>query len=391
MSSGNVKPVVRSWLKGRALAIAGVLLVVPACRVDEHGTVVASPASSGSTVQCTLPRVVAGWRLRRLAWQTVVVPVQETDVAAVGDQVAAGAGGVILFGSTAPTNLGSALRQLTARAPHGVRPLVMTDEEGGFVQRMANLVGSMPTARTMGATMTPFQIQQLAHQVGTRMASAAVTMNLAPVLDLDGGSGPNATDAIGTRSFSTNASVATADGLAFARGMRNAGVVPVVKHFPGLGGATANTDVKAAWTRPWDVLKANDLKPFQSAVAARMPAVMTSNARVPGLTTMPASLSFAANRVLRKQLGFHRLVITDSLSAGAISDAGYDVSHATVRALKVGADMVLFNADAAHVAGVAGTTVHAIVAAVRTGTLARSRLVDAAVHVLRAKHVDLCG
>jgi beta-N-acetylhexosaminidase len=84
-------------------------------------------------------------------------------------------------------------------------------------------------------------------------------------------------------------------------------------------------------------------------------------------------------------------VITDSLSAGAISDAGYDVPHATVRALKVGADMVLFNADATHVAGVGGTTVHTIVAAVRAGNLARSRLVNAVVHVLRAKHVDLCG
>jgi beta-N-acetylhexosaminidase len=216
-------------------------------------------------------------------------------------------------------------------------------------------------------------------------------MNLAPVLDLDGGSGPNSTDAIGTRSFSIRADIATADGLAFARGMRGAGVVPVVKHFPGLGGATANTDLAAAWTRPWNELKAHGLKPFQAAVAAGMPAVMTSNARVPGLTPVPASLSFPANRVLRKHLGFHRLVITDSLSAGAISDAGYNVPRATVRALKVGADMVLFNADAGRVGGVARATVHAIVAAVRAGNLSRSRLDTAAVHVLRAKHVDLCG
>jgi beta-N-acetylhexosaminidase len=370
--------------------IAGVLLLAPACRANEHGTI-AGPSASVSTARCSLAQVVAGWRLRRLAWQTVVVPVQETNVAAVAAQVAAGAGGVILFGSAAPANLGSALRQLTARALGGIRPFVMADEEGGFVQRMANLVGSMPTARTMGATMTPLQIQHLAHDVATRMAAAAVTMNLAPVLDLDGGSGPNSTDAIGTRSFSTSAAIATADGLAFARGMRNAGVVPVVKHFPGLGGATANTDIRAAWTRPWNVLKANDLKPFQAAVETRMPAEMTSNARVPGLTSMPASLSFAANRVLRRRLGFDRLVITDSLSAGAIRDAGYDVPRATVRALKVGADMVLFNAAPARVASVAGRIVHAIVTAVRAGGLARSRLQDAAVHALRAKHLDLCG
>jgi beta-N-acetylhexosaminidase len=402
MSVGNVQPVVRSRSKGRALMIAGALTLVPACHVDEHGNL-ATPASSASsasgtsspsgvsTSQCSLPRVVSAWRLRRLAWQTVVVPVEETDVAAVGGPVASGAGGVILFGNTAPANLGTALRQLTARAPGGVRPLVMTDEEGGFVQRMANLVGSMPTARTMGATMTPHGIRRLAHRVGLRMASAAVTMNLAPVLDLDNGSGPNSTDAIGTRSFSINADVATAAGLAFARGMRGAGVVPVVKHFPGLGGATANTDIQAASTRPWAELKSNDLKPFRAAIAAGMPAVMTSNAHVPGLTPMPASLSFAANGFLRNQLGFHRLVITDSLSAGAISDAGYDVPRATVRALKVGADMVLFNADPGQVTGAARAMVHAIVVAVQGGRLARSRLETAAVHVLRAKHVDLCG
>src|SRR5262245_31863505 len=145
MSGAHVKPVVRSWLKGRALVVAGVLMLAPACRVDDHGTM-ASPASSesgasnasgssnalraatSSSAQCTLVHVVSGWRLGRLAWQAVVVPVQETDVSAVGDEVAAGAGGVILFGSTAPTNLGSALRQLTARAPQGVRPLILTDE-----------------------------------------------------------------------------------------------------------------------------------------------------------------------------------------------------------------------------------------------------------------------
>jgi beta-N-acetylhexosaminidase len=354
-----------------------------------------SPPASTATQSgagCTQEQVVASWTLRRQAWQTLVVPVQESDVAAVGAQVAAGAGGVILFGSHAPDDLGSDLERLTAKAPHHVRPLVMSDEEGGAVQRLANLVGRMPSARRMGATRTPRQIRRLAHRVGVRMADLGVTMDLAPVLDLDDGPGPSATNPIGTRSFSIRPRIARDDGLAFARGMRAAGVVPVVKHFPGLGEATANTDVAAAWTKPWPYLEKHGLRPFAAAVAAGMPAVMMSNARVPGLTARPASLSYAATReVLRKRLGFQGLVVTDTLSGGAIRAAGYDVPRASVRALRVGADMLLFSAEPGQVADVAGATVRAVVSAVRAGNLSRSRLRAAVLHVLDAKQVRLCS
>lgn len=346
----------------------------------------------GNRPRCTLAREVRAWPVRRLAWQTVVVPTEQQDLAAVTDQVAAGAGGVILFGSESPDDLGAQLRTLSAQAPHGLPPLVMSDEEGGAVQRLVDLVGRLPSAREMGATLAPREIRALAERLGTRMADAGVTANLAPVLDLDGGPGPDETHPIGTRSFGTDAGAVTADGLAFARGLRAAGVLPVVKHFPGLGGATANTDVTAARSRPWAELRRRDLEPFAAAVDAGLPAVMVSNARVPGLTAAPAGLSPAVVRgVLRRQLGFRGLVITDSLSAGAIRDAGYAVPRASVRALQAGADMILFNADPASVGEVAGATVRAVVAAVRAGDLPRSRLRSAVVHVLEAKQARLCG
>ncbi|MFZ2032897.1 MAG: glycoside hydrolase family 3 N-terminal domain-containing protein, partial [Candidatus Dormiibacterota bacterium] len=138
---------------------------------------------------CTNPSVLATWTLTRLAEQTLVVPVAESDVAAVTTEVAAGAGGVILFGSSAPANLGSSLHTLSLAAPGGIAPFVMTDEEGGVVQRMANLVGSMPSARQMAATMSAAQIRQLVTGVALRMHAAGITMDLAPVLDLDNGVG----------------------------------------------------------------------------------------------------------------------------------------------------------------------------------------------------------
>lgn len=343
------------------------------------------------TATCSTAAVLAAWTVQRLAEQTVVVPVQEADVAAVTSEVAAGAGGVLLFGSTAPADLGPALAALSSHAPGGVAPLVMTDEEGGDVQRMANLVGSLPSARQMGATMTPAQIQTLTAETGRRMRAAGVTMDLAPVLDLDGGAGPNDADADGTRSFSLSASVAAADGLAFAAGLESAGVVPVAKHFPGLGGAGANPDVAPASTLPWSTLQAAGLLPFSAAVQAGIPAIMVMDAAVPGLTTLPASLSPAVMGVLRTRLGFGGLVLTDSLSAVSVTAAGYTVPQAAAAALAAGADMVLFDGDPSAVPGLTAQTVQAITSAVQSGSLPRSRLEEAVRHVLAAKHLGLCG
>jgi beta-N-acetylhexosaminidase len=349
-----------------------------------------SPTATPSV--CTNVSMLATWSLTRLAEQTLVVPVAEGDVAAVTSEVAAGAGGVILFGSSAPANLATSLHNLTAAAPGGITPFVMTDEEGGAVQRMANLAGSLPSARQLAATMSPAQIRRLVDSVARRMRAAGVTMDLAPVLDLDNGQGPNNRDPDGTRSFSLNPNVAAADGIAFVQGLEDGGIVPVVKHFPGLGQASGNTDVAPATTQPWSVLQHAGLIPFERALASGAPVVMIANATVPGLSTLPASISPAViTTVLRNQLGFHGLVITDSLSAGALTRVGYSVPRAVVAAISAGADMVLYTAAAAQVASLTTATASALVAAVTAGTLDRGRLVSAVAGILTAKRVDLCA
>ncbi len=352
----------------------------------------ASAAPTRHASHCSNQHQLHQWGVRRLAEQTVVVPVPETEVGLAEPEIADGAGGVILFGSRAPDDLATRLAQLRGHAPDGIEPLVMTDEEGGTVQRMANLVGSVPSARHMGSTMKPAHIHTLAHHLGTRMKAAGVTMDLAPVLDLDGRAGPNDDDAIGTRSFSPRRRVTTPAGLAFAQGLEGGGVIPVVKHFPGLGSANGNTDLRLAATKPWRLLKKNDLLPFQAAVDAGVPAVMVSNARIPGLTKLPASLAKpVVHRVLRRQLGFHGLVLPDSLTAGAVVAAGYGVARAAVRSLVVGDDMVLFNTTSDQLSATTKHIVDALVAAVRSGDLSRDRLEAAVGHVLSAKHVDLCA
>lgn len=122
----------------------------------------------------------------------------------------------------------------------------------------------------------------------------------------------------------------------------------------------------------------------------RLPAVMVAHVSVPGLTgRLPASLSAAAvTGLLRHQLGFHGLVLTDSLSAAAIADAGYSVERAAPRAIAAGDDMVLFNAT--NPTATANAVISSISAAVARGELPRSRLNEAVTHVLTVKGIKLC-
>ncbi len=385
-------------LRARDRAVVGAALALslalagcagPSQRVTTGSAAPAYPKPSPTPARCTNQTVLAGWSTARLAAQLVVVPAPESDVAAAAAAVAQGAGGVVLFGSAAPADLGSQIRAVDAMALGSIRPLVMTDEEGGGVQRIANLVGSMPWARQMG-TMSPAAIQSLAKAVGQRMRALGVTMDLAPVLDVDGGPGPNASNPDGDRSFSASPSQAARDGLAFAAGLLAAGVIPVVKHFPGLGGASGNPDYGPAATRPYLSLLGSGLLPFQQAVAAGLPAVMVANATVPGLTRGPASLSSAAIQgLLEGRLQFHGLVMTDSLSAPAITAVGLSVPEAAVRAVLAGADLVMFSSGQP---GPVLTAIEAALArALATGEISSARLIDAADRVLVAKGVNLCG
>jgi beta-N-acetylhexosaminidase len=352
-----------------------------------------TPTPTPTPTACTNLVQLATWDDSRLAMMTIAVPVSEVAPGAALEEVSAGAGGLLLFGSSAPSNLGSQLASLKAHVPGQIGLLVMTDEEGGGIQRMANLVGSLPWPSWMGWNWTAAQIQANVAQVGRNMYADGVNMDLAPVVDVDGRNmPPGATNPDGWRSFSGNTAIVTRDGIAFMNGLRSANVIPVLKHFPGLGGSTGNTDNGSALTLPWSTLQTVAIPPFAAAISAGAPAIMVSNAKVPGLTSLPASLSPAVMAQLQA-LGFHGLVMTDSLSAGAISAAGYTMPAAAVQALRAGADMVMFGLPATTAATVSQTFAirGAIVSAVANGTLSRSRLIAAAGAVLASRQVDLCG
>ena len=277
--------------------------------------------------------IVASWPLLRQVNETIAVSINALDVGGLGPAARAGYGGILLFGVRAPRNFSAILATLQRETPSRYGMLVMTDQEGGGVERLTNLVATLPWAQTMGKNLNASQITSEGDRVGISMKAAGVNVDLAPVLDVDGrAQEPGATNPDGYRSFGGDPSKVAVDGVAFLNGLREAGVTPVVKHFPGLGHATGNTDDGPAATLPWTTLKTTGLIPFQAAIKDGVGAVMISNATVPGLTSLPSSISPNVISYLRNQMGFQGLIVTDSLSARALSDIHLGVPEASVKA-----------------------------------------------------------
>ncbi|MGH8980236.1 MAG: glycoside hydrolase family 3 N-terminal domain-containing protein, partial [Acidimicrobiales bacterium] len=316
----------------------------------------------------------------------MMVSAQFSDLAASAPPAAVGVGAFVLFGQPpagAGTAISSGISALVVDASNDgmVAPWMSTDEEGGEVQRLANVLGALPSPREMASEWTTSEVESALAAQAQKMRGLGVTMDLAPVLDT---ASPN--DVIAdenTRSFSEDGQVAAAYGVAFADGLESGGVVPVVKHFPGLGHANANTDLGPATDPPLSQLETDDLIPFESAVTNGVPVVMVGHPIVPGLTNgLPASLSPATYTLLRQHLDFTGVTLTDSLGAGAISAAGY--SEAAVAAVEAGADMVMVDVDSW-----AGALT-ALEGAVSSGVLPLGQVDSSVKRILAAKGVPTC-
>jgi beta-N-acetylhexosaminidase len=366
--------------------------------VTLSGLLVASAAASQARTSTTnlacASQIVSTWTTTQLANETIAVPVEATNIGGLAPAARAGYGGILLFGSTAPSSMPQILTTLQRERPGHYAWMVMTDDEGGGVERVTNLVGDFPWPQTMGKNLKAAQITAIARRVGTALFAAGVNTDLAPVLDVDARAQyPGAANPDGFRSFSGVATIAASDGSAFMKGLQQAGVLSVVKHFPGLGYSTRNTDYGPAATLSWAKLQSTGLVPFRQAIADGATAVMMSNARIPGLTSLPAGLSPVVVRYLRTTLGFQGLIVTDSLSAGAISALHLAEPAASVAALSAGDDLILFGSPTSVAASLtlAAKISTAIVNAVAKGTLSKSTLIAAAAQDLAARNQLTCS
>lgn len=222
------------------------------------------------------------------------------------------------------------------------RTLIAVDEEGGRVQRIDALDGSIPSPRRQAATMSAEGIRRLARQRGQQLAARGVTMDLAPVVDVTSQADA---DVIGDRSYGATAAEVTRYAGAFAGGLRGAGILPTLKHFPGHGRASGDSHRAQVSTPPLAELEKVDLLPYRRLLGESPVAVLVGHLDVPGLTEagVPASLSPATYRYLRSDLRFDGLAVTDDLTNMAAVRQRFGVAEAVERALIAGADLALVN------------------------------------------------
>ena len=246
--------------------------------------------------------------------------------------------GVILFGR----NGGDAAqwRRLTRSIQDaaGGRALVMVDQEGGDIRTVVN-AGPSAGQASQGA---PDQVEESAREAAAQLRAAGVNVNLAPVADVaERGGVPSVMDG---RAFAGGADEVAAATRASIRGMRAERVAATAKHFPGLGGSQVNTDDAPATV---EGRLDTDLVPFEAAIAERVPLVMLSHALYPALDADAiASQSRAVvTGLLREQLAYEGVVVTDSMEAQAVL-ARSGVAEAAERSVRAGADLVLLTGSA---------------------------------------------
>ncbi|MFI6311627.1 glycoside hydrolase family 3 N-terminal domain-containing protein [Nocardia fusca] len=300
----------------------------------------AAPTTTGG--DCAA-RYLAQFSTREKLAQLLTVGVTGTDdaLAVVRDHQVGG----IFVGSWTDQSMltDGGLGQVTAAAKTPL--MVTTDEEGGRVSRLGNLIGTAPSARVTAQTMTPDEFYTATLDRARAMQDLGVTVDFAP--DIDVSSQPD-DSVIGDRSFSDDPAVVTEYADAYIRAMHEVGLGTVLKHFPGHGSSTGDSHLGAVQVPPLSELSTSDLVPFRELIDTGS-AVMVGHLDVPGLTTpgVPASISPEVMTLLREGSGygaapFDGVIFTDDLSGMAAITERLSIEQAVEAALVAGADNALW-------------------------------------------------
>lgn len=252
-------------------------------------------------------------------------------------------GGIILFAQNIqePEQL-MALNKALADACL-IAPFLSVDEEGGLVARLGrNSAFDLPTyenAAAVAASGDPEDVLNMGRTIGCYLAKYGFNLDFAPVADVN--TNPN-NPVIGTRAFSSDPEVAATMAAAFAAGLREQGVCATFKHFPGHGDTDqdSHSGLAISW-RNREQQTACEWIPFREATARDF--IMIAHVALPEITgdMVPSTLSRpVVTGILREELGFEGLIITDAMNMGAIADS-YGSSEAAIAALEAGCDIVL--------------------------------------------------
>jgi len=264
-----------------------------------------------------------------------------------------------------------------------IMPFLATDEEGGLVSRIGNNsnfdLSNVGDMRDIGDTGDPQNAAQIGDTLGAYLAEIGFNMDMAP--DADVLTNPQ-NEIIGNRSFGTDADLVAKMATAEASSMRQYGVLPVYKHFPGHGATVGDThDGFVSIDQTLEELYEDELVPFQEAISQDAEVIMVGHISVPNITgsNEPSSLShYMITDVLRGQMGYEGVVITDAMNMGAIAD-NYSSADMAVQAVNAGVDIILMpvNFQKAY---------QAVLDAVKSGDVPEARIDESVRRILRVKY-----
>ena len=351
----------------------------------------ASPSATATATAADGP--LAGWSLEEKVGQLMMVgvdaqaPKQSSNEAVDTHHV----GNIFIAGRTTAGSqatqkvISSFTSKVGPGTTHATPMLVATDQEGGEVQVLAGSgFSDIPSALDQSAQPRD-QLVASARTWGRELADAGVNMNLAPVVDLVDISRPTSNEPIGRwgREYGHDAATVSSQAGAFAEGMRASKVIPTYKHFPGLGRVKDNTDTSAGVVdSATNRLPDAAVGVFANAIAAGAQAIMVSSATY-SLIDSSAPAVFSSKIVtdmLRTQMGFSGVVITDDVSA-AVQVQEVGAGDRAVRAIRAGCDLVLASADPTVVADM----VKALIATAQSDPAFAARVDESATRVLNLK------
>ncbi len=391
-----------------ALSLCLVLLVCAGCSgattagkqtPSSAPTSVASPTVSSapsSTLDQRIDAYIARLTPAQQIGQTLMLAVYANAYNARLDQALTQwhLGSAIVFpnyngGPLMPTTLAGMQGLVRDLQAHADTPLLLaTDEEGGLVDRLSFYYGVTPAPRQLAATGDPQQAYAQAQTDAQRMRQIGFNVDFAPLADVDQGGGIDA-----SRTFGTSVPQVTTYAGAFLDGLQQHGVAGTLKHWPGLGASSGNPD----YTLPTvehtrDQLNAIDFASFQALLSHQPDMIMVTHVIVSAYDKQaPASLSpVLVTQVLRKQLGYQGIVVTDAMDAQGLIDymrqQGYadpaqGIAEACVRAFLAGDDLIEAPIEQDRLAA----TVAAMTQAVQSGRIAPARLHEALHRIIRLK------
>ncbi|HAP43300.1 MAG: hypothetical protein A2087_11075 [Spirochaetes bacterium GWD1_61_31] len=342
-----------------------------------------TPAAVERRLWQTASRLAASLSDQALVGQVLMVGVPEVaslSAASLAWLRAIQPGAILLFRYNLPAGIAAlqAYTSLLAGAGGGLRPFLAIDHEGGTVYRFGDETTRLPSAHRLAAAPRAAELASLTGRIAAwELAGLGFSLNLAPIVEA--ASGPGAVF-LEFRAWGSVPLQAAAHGRDYIQASQAAGLAAAAKHFPGSGGGDPH---QALASLPGDAasIRQRYLEPFRLALDSQPAAVILSHVRVPAfddsqVATFSASL---VDTILKGELGFRGLVLSDDLFMRALADSGSLTRRASL-ALQAGVDMLMLSSLEEAVA------VHAnLVAALRAGQLERARLLDAATRCLAQK------